>query len=161
MALERRLQVIPAPSTKGSRVDAALKIGFASTDLKHVDQHFGSASSIAVFAVDQDRHVLVEVLQFGDNLAQDGNEDKLAAKTNALEGCAAIYIQAIGHSAIGKLAQIGVQPVKVSNGSPILEMIDAIQEELREGPTSWLARAIQAQKDPDRFDDMEAEGWDE
>ena len=161
MPVQRRLTVV-RPATKSVEwIEGALKIGFATTDLKHVDQHFGSASQIAIFAVDMDRHTMTEVMQFGDNLAQDGNEDKLAVKTEALEGCAAVYCQAVGHSAVGKLTQVGVQPVKVSHGSPIIELIEAIQEELRDGPTSWLARAIEGQKDPNRFDDMEAEGWDE
>ncbi|MEI6746113.1 MAG: NifB/NifX family molybdenum-iron cluster-binding protein, partial [Methylococcaceae bacterium] len=42
----------------------------------HVDQHFGSAQSFAIYAVNPEQAELLEAAQFG-NLAQDGNEDKL------------------------------------------------------------------------------------
>ena len=103
---------------------------------------------------------LVEVVQFGQG-AMDGNEDKLAAKISALEGCIAVYCQAVGASAVNQLRAKGIQAVKVSSGSEIRELIEALQEELRAGPSAWLARAIELQKsrNSQRFEDMEQEGW--
>jgi nitrogen fixation protein NifX len=105
---------------------------------------------------------LLEVAQFGQ-LAQDGNEDKLTAKMNALAGCVAVYSQAVGASAVGQLKSRGIQPVKVSAGASIEELLASLQQELRAGPAAWLARAIESQKpvDPTRFDQMESDGWDE
>jgi nitrogen fixation protein NifX len=36
-----------------------------------------------------------------------------------------------------------------------------LQDELRQGPSAWLARAIDAQRPrgSERFDEMEREGW--
>ena len=105
---------------------------------------------------------LGEAIEF-EETAQDGNEDKLITKIGALKGCAAVYCQAVGSSAVKQLVAQGVQPVKVSEGAVIKELIESIQEELRAGPSAWLAKAINAQKGPDmkRFDEMEADGWDE
>ncbi|GAB6054546.1 nitrogen fixation protein NifX [Magnetospira thiophila] len=141
-------------------MDSALKVAFASSDMKHVDQHFGSAECFVVYGVDMETSRMIDVVQFG-HLDQDGNENKLIAKMEALEDCAAVYVQAIGASAINQLRSLGVQPVKVSNGTPIGEMLQALRDELREGPRNWLARAIERQKDPDRFAAMAADGWDE
>ena len=57
----------------------------------------------------------------------------------------------------------GIQPVKVSEGVEIVDLIQSLQDEMRAGPSSWLAKAIARQKSPEmtRFDAMEAEGWDE
>jgi len=142
--------------------NSALRVAFASTDMKQVNQHFGSAESFVIYAVDPERRRMLEVSQFGE-LAQDGNEDKLINKLSALEGCIAVYTQAVGASAVRQLKSLGIQPVKVSMGTEIDALLNSIQEELRSGPATWLARAIDAQKptDPNRFDDMEAEGWDE
>jgi nitrogen fixation protein NifX len=142
--------------------NTALKVAFASTDMTHVNQHFGSAESFVIYAVDPEHSRMLEVAQFGE-LAQDGNEDKLITKLSALEGCIAVYSQAVGASAVRQLKTLGIQPVKVSAGTEISELLESIREELRSGPATWLARAIDAQKpsDPNRFDDMEAEGWDE
>lgn len=141
---------------------SSIKIAFASSDMAHVDQHFGAAQSFAVYNVNPDSSSLMEAIGF-EPAAQDGNEDKLVAKIAALKGCAAVYCQAVGSSAVKQLLAQGVQPVKVSEGAVIKDLVKAVQEELREGPSAWLAKAINAQKGPNmkRFDQMEADGWDE
>lgn len=162
MALQRRLKVLQ-PGTEGDDwMDTAVKVAFASTDMKQVNQHFGAAEAFAIYAVDMERTELVEVVQFGE-LLMDGNEDKLVAKIAALDGCIAVYTQAVGASAVGQLKSQGIQPVKVSPGASIADLLESLQEQLREGPSAWLAKAIEDQKpaDPDRFRKMEAEGWDE
>jgi nitrogen fixation protein NifX len=161
MALQRRLKVLQS-GTEDNWMDTAVKVAFASTDLKQVNQHFGAAESFAIYAVDMEKTELLEVVQFGA-LAMDGNEDKLVAKIAALEGCIAVYTQAVGASAVGQLKRRGIQPVKVTPGAAVCDLLESLQEQLREGPGAWLARAIESQKpaDPGRFHDMEVEGWEE
>ena len=161
MTLDRRLIIVDT-GEEASWIDTAMKVAFASTDMKHVDQHFGSAESFALYAIDMEHIQLMEVNQFGKQV-QDGNEDKLVAKLNSLDGCIAVYTQAVGASAVSQLKARGIQPVKVSQGADILYLLKSLQEELRMGPSSWLARAIDSQMtvDPSRFDAMEEEGWDE
>ncbi len=159
--ITRQLRVIR--SADGDQaMEQALKIAFASSDSKVVDQHFGSARSFAVFEVTPERAEQIEVSEFGV-LAQDGNEDKLDTKISMLDGCTAVYCQAAGPSAIKRLMGIGVQPVKVSEGSVIKELLADIQQEMKNGPSGWLAKAMEkhTKVDPSRFDEMEAEGWDE
>lgn len=143
-------------------MEQVLKIAFASSNSKNVDQHFGSAKTFAIFDVTAERADQIEINEFGD-LAQDGNEDKLDIKMNMLEGCSAVYCQAAGPSAIKRLLSIGVQPVKVSEGSVIKQLLADVQKEMKTGPTGWLAKAVEKHKktDDSRFDAMEAEGWDE
>lgn len=162
MALKRRLMIVDADMETTAMEQTAVKVAFASTDMKHVNQHFGSSESFVIYAVDPEHSKMMEVLQFGE-LAQDGNEDKLIVKMQALEGCIAVYSQAVGASAVRQLKSIGIQPVKVSAGAEIADLIESLQEELISGPGTWLARAIESHKpmDPNKFDEMEAEGWDE
>ncbi len=140
--------------------DELLQVAFATSDRRAVNQHFGSARSFAIYAVGPDRSRLVNVTEFGD-LAQDGNEDKLSAKLEMLQGCAAVYCRACGASAVRQLLALGIQPVKVSEGAQIEPLIAALQQELVAGPSSWLAKAIsRGQSAGDgRFDAMESEGW--
>ncbi|MES9935116.1 MAG: NifB/NifX family molybdenum-iron cluster-binding protein [Sedimenticola sp.] len=161
MTLQRRLQLVGC-NTEEQWMTTALKVAFATSDMKHVDQHFGAAQSFAIYAVDQEKACFVEANEFGQ-LAMDGNEDKLAAKIEALDGCIAVYSQAVGASAIQQLKAKGIQPVKVSPGAEISELIESLQDELRQGPSSWLAKAIASTlpADPSRFDAMEEEGWEE
>jgi nitrogen fixation protein NifX len=143
-------------------METALKIAFATTDMETVNQHFGSAKSFAIYAVDMDDAQLLEAAQFGE-LQQDGNEDKLSVKIELLNGCSAVYCQAVGGSAINQLIAKNIQPVKVHEGGRIKDLIIDLQNEMKAGPSSWLAKAINQHKtpDPDRFKQMEEEGWDE
>jgi len=143
-------------------METALKIAFATTDMETVNQHFGSAKSFAIYAVDMDDAQLLEAAQFGE-LKQDGDENKLSVKIELLDGCAAVYCQAIGGSAINQLIAKNIQPVKVHEGGKIKDLIVDLQNEMKAGPSSWLAKAINQHKSPDpqRFNQMEDEGWDE
>ncbi|OQK15487.1 nitrogen fixation protein NifX [Methyloprofundus sedimenti] len=161
MSLTRRMQVVHSEQEELS-MSTSLKVAFASTDMKHVNQHFGSAKSFAIYTLNPDKFEFLEAAQFG-SLDQDGNEDKLAVKFDLLQGCAAVYCQAVGASAVKQLVALGIQPVKVNDDSPIEKLLDDLQSELRAGPSSWLARAIKQQSsdDPKRFNDMAEEDWQE
>jgi nitrogen fixation protein NifX len=161
MSLTRRLRVV-CSTDGGDEMEQPLRIAFASTDSKRVNQHFGSAKAFSIFAVTPDHAEQIEASEFG-HLAQDGNEDKLDTKIEVLQGCSAVYCQAAGPSAIKRLLTIGVQPVKVSEGAEIKSLIRDIQTEMKFGASGWLAKALEkTQKEDDsRFDAMEAEGWDE
>lgn len=159
MAFERRMRVVQdAPGA----IAGSVKVAFATSDMQYVDQHFGAALSFSLYAVDPERVTLLEAARFG-RLSQDGNEDKLMAKIAILDGCAAVFCQAVGASAVRQLLAAGVQPVKVREGTHIKALLASLQQEMREGPSVWLARAIQRGRGPDadRFDAMESQGWEE
>lgn len=77
----RQLQVLD-----GENDGTLLKVAFASSDRRTVDQHFGSSRSFVFYGIDPERAELQSVVEFGE-LDQDGNEDKLAAKLELLDGC--------------------------------------------------------------------------
>jgi nitrogen fixation protein NifX len=139
-----------------------LKVAFASSDRKTVDQHFGAARAFAIHAIDAETDALVEVAEFMET-AMDGHEGKLAGKIDLLAGCTAVYCQAVGASAIQQLLARGVQPVKVDEGTSIDSVVSALQAELKSGPSGWLAKALQraTPRDASRFDAMADEGWQE
>lgn len=165
MALQRRLQVITPPGTESAIVEggnAPIRVAFASTDMARVDQHFGSARGMAIYRLTQECAELVEAAQFGDQ-AQDGGEDKLVPKFQCLQGCDAVYCAAAGSSAVKQLLAMGIQPVRVSHGTRIQELLRELQTCLREHtPPPWMAKAVQRrQDDASRFDAMASEPWEE
>ncbi len=159
MALERRLKIL-AGGREVSDQTPTVRVAFASSDMRQVDQHFGAATSFAIYGLSPEQYGLLEVAQF-EAPAMDGNEDKLGARIAALEGCSAVYCQAVGASAIAQLLSHGIQPIKVAAGASVPTLIEGLCAELREGPSAWLARAIRlrAPKADARFDAMEADGW--
>ncbi len=157
MALLRCLKVVDETG-----VDETLKIAFATTDMKHVDQHLGSARTFAIYAVDTEHAVLLEAAQF-DAAEQDGNEDKLVAKIAMLQGCVAVYCKAVGSSAIRQLLMRDILPVKAADRAVIADLIKSVQDMLRGGAPAWPAKAADRGRraDAGRFDAMETEGWKE
>lgn len=163
MALQRQLKLLKVDALEKPEEPAMrIRVAFASSDLKKVDQHFGSAERFVLYDVIPEEHSLHEVFEFG-SLDQDGNERKLLEKFVALEGCVAVYCLAVGPSAVRQLMGLNIQPLKVAFGTSINSILQELHKELKQGPEGWLARAlaVKAGKDESRFDAMEEEGWDE
>lgn len=153
----RRLAVV---HDNADQATASLRVAFASSDRKVLDQHFGSATSFAVYEIGPSSSRFVEVLTF-EAEAQDGNEGKLAVRLEALKTCHAVFAQAIGASAVGQLKRIGVHAQKADKGTPIPFIVSEIQNQFRSAPAPWIAQAMAGPKEENRFDTMDEEGWDE
>ena len=128
-----------------------LKVAFASEDLKTVDAHFGWARHIAIYDITPLNASLVEVVQFEGDLKEDGSEDKLTLKLNAIRNCAIVYIAAIGSSAAARVVNLKIHPIKVTEPVPIADLINRLQEMLRGTPPPWLRKTL-AQGSAPNFD---------
>jgi nitrogen fixation protein NifX len=138
-----------------------VKIAFASSDRRLVDQHFGAAEAFCLYELAEDDARLIEVAEFHDSdTAMDGHEGKLASKIALLDGCVAVYCNAVGASAIKQLLAAGIQPMKVEEGTPVDALLCGLNQSLKTEPPAWLAKCLKP-KDEDRFAAMEAEGWSE
>lgn len=135
-----------------------LRVAFASDDRVRVNQHFGAAEGFIIYDVGIDRANLVAVGEFPAT-AMDGNEDKLASKIDFLAGSAAVFVMAIGASAIKQLLAAAIQPVRVTGSDQIEAILADIQNGMRAGGVPWIDKALAAQKSPDRFAQMAEETW--
>jgi nitrogen fixation protein NifX len=79
---------------------------------------------------------------FGEDLAEDGNEDKLAPKLEIIKDCAIVYVAAIGGSAAARVVASKIHPVKVTQPEPILDILDRLQVVLQGTPPPWLRKAL-------------------
>ena len=152
----RRLQLVWSTEDTGM----TLRIAFASDDRTRVNQHFGAAEGFAVYDIGTDRAQLAGVGEFPPE-TMDGNEDKLAAKIQFLHGCTAVFVLAIGASAIKQLMAAGVQPVRITGSDRIEDIVLYVQEGMRDGGVPWIDKALAGQrKDDARFARMADEGWE-
>lgn len=141
------------------REDAmTVKIAFATSDRKAVNQHFGAAEAFAVYELGELDARLVEVAQFTET-EMDGHEGKLAAKVELLGDCAAVYCNAAGASAIQQLLAAGIQPMRVDEGSSIEELLCGLQKSMANEPPLWLAKHLKKQSGGKSF--AEDEEWQE
>jgi nitrogen fixation protein NifX len=144
-----------------------VRIAFATSDRKQVDQHFGAAEAFAIYELADECGKpgarLVELAQFTDSdTAMDGHEGKLAHKIALLEGCAAVYCNAVGASAVKQLLAVGIQPMKVEEGASIDELLNGLNASLASEPPAWMVKHLkQPGDDANRFAAMDAEGWSE
>lgn len=127
-----------------------LRIAFASTDRAHVDLHFGGAERLVIFDVAPGRADLVGVAEFvkAETLGTDVRaglagtvEDKVLAKLDFVQGCAAVYAASIGTSSIRRLMALGIQPIIVDSGHEILDLLNEVSLALVYGGLPWVDRA--------------------
>lgn len=137
-----------------------IKIAFASHDGQHVNQHFGTAETFVIYALEPQNTRLVEVIKFAKT-TRDGHEEKLINKFSCLQGCAVVYCQAIGASAIQQLLAQGIQPLKVEENTSIEELLDVLQQNLTTRPPAWLTKYLKRTNNPSRFATLGAEHWQE
>ncbi len=135
-----------------------IRVAFASDDRERVNQHFGAAEGFVIYDVSVDRANLIALGEFPAT-AMDGNEDKLATKIEFLAGCAAVFIMAIGASAIKQLLAAGIQPVRVDETDQIEAILADIQAGMRAGGVPWIDKALAVGRSPDRFAQMATEAW--
>ncbi len=119
-----------------------MKVAFATQDQQRVDAHFGWARHLAVYDITPAGYRFVEDFGFGDDLAEDGNEDKLAPKLAAIHDCAIVYVAAIGGSAAARVVASKIHPVKLPQPEPILDILDKLQDTLAGTPPPWLRKAL-------------------
>ena len=119
-----------------------MKVAFATQDQQCVDAHFGWAKHLAVYEVSPEGYGFVHDFGFGEDLAEDGNEDKLAPKLDAIKDCAIVYVAAIGGSAAARVVASKIHPIKVASPEPILDILDKLQEVLKGTPPPWLRKAL-------------------
>jgi nitrogen fixation protein NifX len=137
--------------------DMLVKIAFATSDRRAVNQHFGAAEAFAIYELGESATRLIEVAEFIET-AMDGHEGKLAAKVDLLGDCAAVYCNAVGASAIQQLLAASIQPMRVDEGTLIDELLCGLQKNLLSDPPVWLAKHIKKQTAGDFAADEE---WQE
>lgn len=130
-----------------------MKIAFATQDKERVDAHFGWAKSIVTYEVSPQGHGFVENFDFSGKLEEDGDEDKLAPKLDAIKDCAILYVAAIGGSGAARVVALKIHPIKVPQPESIAEILDKLQTVLQGTPPPWLRKALA--KDGERSYDFE------
>lgn len=119
-----------------------MKIAFATQDLARVDAHFGWAKHLMVYDLTAEGTTFVQTFSFGGALEEDGNEDKLAPKVEAIKDCAVLYVAAIGGSAAARIVANKIHPVKLKEPELIADVLEKMRVVLKGTPPPWLRKAL-------------------
>jgi nitrogen fixation protein NifX len=141
-----------------------MRIAFTSTDGTTVDEHFGQATHFHVWEVDAETAQFVEIVgAFGAQgklpfhpvdhpaglaAAAADEEDRIASRARAVEGCALVYTVQIGGPAAAKLVAKRVHPMKTGTEVPITAVVEKLQGVLRGKPPPWLRKAMGLAPEP-------------
>ena len=119
-----------------------MKVAFATQDMQRVDAHFGWAKNLAIYEVTPEGYQFVETIQFDGDLKEDGNEDKLAPKIEAIQDCAILYVAAIGGSGAARVVAHKIHPIKVPQPESIAEILEKLKVVLNGTPPPWLRKVL-------------------
>ncbi|WP_298427465.1 nitrogen fixation protein NifX [Rhodoblastus sp.] len=119
-----------------------MKVAFATQDLKRVDAHFGWAKNISIYDLDENGHSFLETISFDGDLQEDGNEDKLAPKIEAVKDCAILYVAAIGGSGAARVVANNIHPIKVPQPENIEDLLKKLQDMLKGNPPPFIRKAM-------------------
>ncbi len=122
-----------------------MKIAFTTSDRIHINAHFGWAKKIDVYEISQSGYEFVETLKFDGDLKEDGNEDKLLPKIEALNDCTIVYVSAIGGSAAARLIKQRITPVKAqSEEQEIGDVLNKLVQTLNGNPPPLVEKSVAA-----------------
>lgn len=153
----RRLRLIE-PETPMTD-EHALKIAIATNDMESLNAHFGAARCFAIYSVTADLARFVEAVSFDNPTAQQGRhddqDDRIAPKIDALDGCALLFVLAIGGPSAARVVRAGVHPIKRKDPEPISAVLYQVRAMLRDGPPPFLRKALGRAAAPGSFLDEE------
>lgn len=119
-----------------------MRVAFATQDLERVDAHFGWAKNIAIYELTPHSYEFVEAMQFMGDAQEDGNEDKLQPRLEAIRDCAILYVAAIGGSGAARVVAQNIHPLKVQQPEKIVDLLEKLKTVLNGAPPPWLRKVL-------------------
>jgi nitrogen fixation protein NifX len=125
-----------------------MKVAFATQDLHTLDAHFAGARHLAIYELSPDSHRFVEAVRFDVSSKEDGvhesgdSDDRIGPRLEALDGCAIVFVLAIGGPAAARVVARKIHPVKLPRPEPIAEILERLKVMLNGTPPPWLRKAL-------------------
>ncbi len=128
-----------------------MKIAFATTDGKQVDEHFGRAGLFAIYEISAEGSRFLELRKFADGIdhavadtrnAGAAHESAVESKVERLADCKLVYLTEIGGPSAARLVKRDIMPMKVKEPMPIEVALRQLQETVRQSPPPWLRKAM-------------------
>jgi len=133
-----------------------MKVAFATTDGKQVDEHFGRAGMFAVYELTDKGSFFVELRKFSDGMDKSVTDTKdmgplhdsaVQAKVERLADCKLIYLTEIGGPSAARLVKKGIMPMKVKEIVSIESALNQLKDTLKQSPPPWLRKALNGNTD--------------
>lgn len=144
----RRLQLVEqAEEMESADIPNSIRVALASNDCKNVNAHFGSTSNLMIYQISETRSRFVEAIAFDDKGYEDSrhnqaSQDRIEERVAALDGCAILFVLAIGGGPAARVVNHGIYPIKLQGPESFAEVIERVQKMLAGTPPPWLRKLI-------------------
>jgi len=116
-----------------------MRVAFATSAGAIVDGNFRKCKSFSVWDIGpHEAHYVTSVNIKAESLNED---DRIAARAKALNGCAIVCATQINGPASAKLVARNIHPMKTGDGIVIERIIDKLQNVLLGSPPPWIRKA--------------------
>lgn len=123
-----------------------IRVAFCSETGQYVDAHFASCPRLFIYEIGlQGSKPLAEISFSG---AEQGEDDRVARRLKALQGCSFLYCSQIGGPAAARLVQNNIYPLKVEAETTIVEAGGRLEELLHTSPPPWLKKKLLQEAEP-------------
>jgi nitrogen fixation protein NifX len=131
-----------------------MKVAFATTDGKIVDEHFGRAGTFAIYEFTESGFQFVESRKFADGMDHavtdtknqgQAHDDAVQSKVDRLSDCKLIYLTEIGGPSAARLVKKGIMPLKVKEPVTIESALAQLGDTIKKSPPPWLRKALNKQ----------------
>ena len=128
-----------------------MKVAFATTDGKQVNEHFGRAGMFAIYDIAETGHRFVEMRTFADGMDMavvdtkdmgSLHDDAVQNKVDRLSDCKLIYLTEIGGPSAARLVKKGIMPMKMKEIVSIEGALEQLLETIKKSPPPWLRKAL-------------------
>jgi nitrogen fixation protein NifX len=128
-----------------------MKVAFATTDGKNVDEHFGRAGTFVIYEITEAGNRFVEIRKFADGIDMAVVDTKdtgalhdkaVQNKVERLADCRLIYITEIGGPSAARLVKKGIMPMKMKDPVSIENALAKLGEMIRTTPPPWIRKAM-------------------
>ena len=129
-----------------------MKVAFATTDGKNIDEHFGRAGMFAIYEFTDGGFHFVELRKFADGMDKSVTDTRdmgplhdsaVQGKVDRLADCKLIYLTEIGGPSAARLVKKGIMPMKVIEVVSVESALNQLAEKIRKSPPPWLRKAMQ------------------
>jgi nitrogen fixation protein NifX len=128
-----------------------MKVAFATTDGKQVDEHFGRAGMFAIYDITESGYKFVAIRKFADGMDMavvdtkdmgSLHDDAVQKKVDRLSDCKLIYLTEIGGPSAARLVKKGIMPMKMKEIVSIESALGQLLETVKKSPPPWLRKAL-------------------
>jgi len=129
-----------------------MKVAFATTDGKQIDEHFGRAGMFAIYEITEFGYKFVAMRQFSDGMDKAVVDTKdmgpihdsaVQKKVDKLADCKLIYLTEIGGPSAARLVKKGIMPMKMKEIVSIESALNQLMGTIKKSPPPWLRKALQ------------------